>query len=65
MNILILSCDTGAGHNTTGLAVLEELKRRGHHVKMKDPFQLSQSLIARNISSALSYPYILINYMLV
>lgn len=51
MNILILSCDTGAGHNTTGLAVLEELKRRGHHVKMKDPFQLSQSLIARNIGS--------------
>lgn len=51
MNILILSCDTGAGHNTTGLAVLEELKRRGHHAKMKDPFQLSQSLIARNIGA--------------
>ncbi len=51
MNILILSCDTGAGHNTTGLAILEELKLRGHHAIMKDPFQLSQSLIARNIGS--------------
>lgn len=51
MNVLILSCDTGAGHNTTGLAVLEELKRRGHCAEMKDPFQLSHSLIARNIGS--------------
>lgn len=51
MNILILSCDTGAGHNTTGLAVLEELKRRGYCAEMKDPFQLSHSLIARNIGS--------------
>lgn len=51
MNVLILSCDTGAGHNTTGLAVLEELKRRGHCVEMKDPFQLSHSVIARNVGS--------------
>ncbi len=51
MNILILSCDTGAGHNTTGLAVLEELKRRGHHATMRDPFQLSRSLIAQNIGT--------------
>lgn len=51
MNILILSCDTGAGHNTAGLAILEELKRRGHCVEMKDPFRLSQNLIARNVGS--------------
>lgn len=51
MNILILSCDTGGGHNTTGLSVLEELQRRGHQVVMKDPFSLSQSVIARNVGS--------------
>lgn len=52
MNILILSCDTGGGHNTTGLAILEELQRRGHHAVMKDPFQLSQSIFAKNVGTA-------------
>lgn len=51
MNILILSCDTGGGHNTTGLAILEELKCRGHHVEMQDPFRLSQNFIAKHIGS--------------
>lgn len=52
MNILILSCDTGGGHNTTGLAILEELQRRGHHAVMKDPFQLSKSVFAKNVGTA-------------
>lgn len=52
MNILILSCDTGGGHNTTGLAILEELQRRGHHVIMKDPFSLSHGFFARNVGTA-------------
>lgn len=51
MNILILSCDTGGGHNTAGLAILEELKRRGHCAEMKDPFRLSQNFIAKNIGA--------------
>ncbi len=49
MNILILSCDTGGGHNAAGLAVLEELQRRGHQAEMLDPFHLSDNLIARNV----------------
>lgn len=51
MNILILSCDTGGGHNTAGLAVLEELRRRGHHAELIDPFHLSQNRIAQNVGS--------------
>ena len=52
MNILILSCDTGGGHNTTGLAILEEMQRRGHHAVMKDPFSLSHGFFARNVGTA-------------
>ncbi len=52
MNILILSCDTGGGHNSTGLAVLEELRRRGHQAILKDPFSLSKNFIARNVGTA-------------
>lgn len=51
MNILILSCDTGGGHNTAGFAILEELKRRGHYAEMKDPFHLSQNPAAKHVGS--------------
>lgn len=40
MEILILSCGTGGGHNAAGRAVAEELERRGHTVTVLDPFQL-------------------------
>ena len=40
MEILILSCGTGGGHNAAGRAVAEELERRGHTVTCLDPFQL-------------------------
>ena len=38
MEALILSCGTGGGHNAAGYAVKEELERRGHNVKMLDPY---------------------------
>ena len=41
METLILYCDTGGGHHTAALAMEEELKRRGHHVTMMDPYVLS------------------------
>ena len=40
MTVLILSCGTGGGHNTAGMAVADELKRRGHTVIFEDAFAL-------------------------
>ena len=40
MKAIILSCGTGGGHNAAGLAVKEELERRGHSVKMLNPYSL-------------------------
>ena len=36
MKVLILSCNTGQGHNAAGKAVLEELERRGIPCEMRD-----------------------------
>ncbi len=41
MEVLILYCDTGGGHHTAALAMEEELKSRGHHVTMMDPYALT------------------------
>ena len=38
MEALILSCGTGGGHNSAGIAVKEELLLRGHHVTMLNPY---------------------------
>ena len=36
MKILILSCDTGEGHNSAGRAVKEAAELKGHTVEMMD-----------------------------
>lgn len=41
MKILILSCDTGEGHNSAGKAVKEAAELKGHTVEMLDMFLLS------------------------
>lgn len=41
MDALILSCSTGGGHNAAAEAMAEELKRRGHHVDLLDPYTLT------------------------
>lgn len=41
MKILILSCNTGEGHNAAANAVLEEAKRRGHEAVLTDMMLLS------------------------
>lgn len=41
MKILILSCNTGEGHNAAANAVLEEAKRRGHDAVLMDMMLLS------------------------
>lgn len=51
MEALILSCGTGGGHNAAGQAVAEELQRRGHHVKMMDPYELSSRKLADGIGN--------------
>ena len=40
MEVLILSCGTGGGHNSAGTAVAEEVTRRGHHAVMLNPYTL-------------------------
>ena len=52
MEALILSCGTGGGHNAAGYAVKEELERRGHNVKMLDPYTLKGNHIDRLIDNA-------------
>lgn len=50
MDVLILSCSTGGGHNAAGRAVKEEMERRGHHVVMFDPYALAGEKVERRVS---------------
>lgn len=49
MNILLLSCSTGGGHNASARAVSEEFIRHGHSVNFIDPYQLSGKHTAEHI----------------
>ena len=40
LKILILSCDTGEGHNSAGKAIKEAAEHKGHSVTMIDMFLL-------------------------
>lgn len=50
MEVLILSCGTGGGHNEAGNAVREELERRGHRVTMMNPYELRNHKTADTIN---------------
>ena len=52
MKVLILSCNTGQGHNTAGRAVMEELVRRGAECEMRDALAFSSKLTSRVVSGA-------------
>ena len=52
MDALIWSCSTGGGHNTAGIAVKEELERRGHKVDMFDPYELVNEDLARKVGDS-------------
>lgn len=52
MEALILSCGTGGGHNAAASAVKEELRRRGHHVTMLNPYKLHSSRLSKRIDKA-------------
>lgn len=49
MDALILSCGTGGGHDSAGKAVLEEMKRRGHHAVMLNPYTLKSTKLSGGI----------------
>ncbi len=49
MKILILSCDTGEGHNAAGRAVKEAAQMRGHQVEMLDMFLLKGKRTSRAV----------------
>ena len=52
MNVLILSCSTGGGHDAAGRAVAEEMQRRGHAVKMFNPYILKSKHLAKAIDQS-------------
>ncbi|WP_369298709.1 glycosyltransferase [uncultured Neglectibacter sp.] len=52
MKVLILSCNTGQGHNSAGLAVKEELERREIPCEMKDALSFARGHASRTISGA-------------
>ena len=54
MNILILSCNTGGGHNTAARAILEAAKARGHEAVVMDYL----SLLNKTVSDVISNSYI-------
>lgn len=52
MKILILSCDTGEGHNAAGKAVKEAAELRGHSADMLDMFLLSGKRTSHAVGGA-------------
>ncbi|MDD3796863.1 MAG: glycosyl transferase, partial [Lachnospiraceae bacterium] len=36
MKVLILSCNTGGGHNAAGRAMVERIRYEGHEAKLLD-----------------------------
>ena len=52
VKVLILSCNTGQGHNTAGRAVLEELRRQGVPCEMKDVLLFAGRRTSRVVSNA-------------
>lgn len=52
MEVLILSCGTGGGHNSAAAAVREELLHRGHSVTAMNPFDLLGGKLAQRVDNA-------------
>lgn len=50
MKVLILSCNTGQGHNTAARAVLEEFQARGIECEVKDALAFSSEITSKIVS---------------
>lgn len=51
MKVLMLSCNTGQGHNTAARAVMEELERRGVQCEMRDALAFAGELASKVVSN--------------
>lgn len=51
MKVLMLSCNTGQGHNTAARAVMEELERRGIECEMRDALAFAGELTSKVVSN--------------
>ena len=49
MDVLLLSCGTGGGHDAAARAIAEELRRRGHSSQMLNPYTLKSERLAGRI----------------
>ena len=52
MKILILSCNTGEGHNSAGKAVMEAALLRGHEVEFMDLMLLGGKTVSHMVGGA-------------
>lgn len=51
MRVLILSCNTGEGHNSCGKALLEAIRSHGNVCEMEDAFRFFSPAVSRLIST--------------
>ena len=49
MKVLILSCNTGQGHNSAGRALIEEFTARGVHADMRDALAFESEFTSKMI----------------
>lgn len=52
MKVLILSCNTGQGHNSAATAVKDELVKMGHECVMKDALSYASKMFSKGISNS-------------
>lgn len=50
LNILILSCGTGGGHNAAGMAMKEYLESQGHYVNFPDYLSFAGERVSKTVS---------------
>ncbi len=52
MNVLVLTCGTGGGHNSAAAAIQEEFLRRGHEAALLNPLALCGGKVAQRVDNA-------------
>lgn len=52
---LILSCNTGGGHNAAGRAVYEELLERGYECEFVDALSMAGSKVSKNVAGCYNF----------
>ena len=49
MKVLILSCNTGGGHNAAGAAIAQALEKRGHTAVLTDFLSLAGEKVSKAV----------------